>query len=250
MDTRNIKLRVAYDGTAYRGWQKTTVGPSIEGILQTNIEQVLQEKIDLQAASRTDAGVHAEGQIVNFFTKNLVDLKRFQHSLNCMLPKDVVILDITEAPSSFHPTLDCLGKKYCYSLCNTSIQWPQYRTYSWHYPDELAIPLMQEAAHNLIGTHDFSSFCNTKKNETYVNFIRTLSKIEIISLPQKRLIIIIKGTNFLYRMVRNIVGTLVLVGSQKITPEEIKAILASRDRKRAGVTAPAHGLCLQTIYYN
>ncbi len=242
---RNIRLTIAYDGTDYLGWQKTKEGPSIEADLEQALAQILQHPISLQAASRTDAGVHAEGQVVNFFTPRTADVGRLQKSLNGLLPDQLSILDIAEMPPEFHPTLDCKGKEYHYHLCIGPYQLPQYRRYSWHYTYPLDIPRMEQAASFLTGVHDFSAFtCEPQEDNE-----REVFSIEIEPLSPHRLQIRVSGNRFLYKMVRSIVGTLVYVGCGKTAPEQIPAILASKDRREAGVTAPAHGLMLQKVFY-
>ncbi len=246
----NIKLTVAYDGTNYLGWQKTGMGPSIEETLQVVLERILQEKIVLQAASRTDAGVHAEGQIVNFLTgKPSLPLQRLQISLNRLLPKDIAILGVELAEEGFHPTLDCLGKEYNYTLCYGRAQLPMHRLYSWHYPHRLDIAAMHAAALQLTGEHDFTAFCNFKRNHTYVHYVRNVHTIMVNELPGQRLCLCVQGNNFLYKMVRNLVGTIVYAGCGKIAVADIPAIIAAGKRPSAGVTAPAHGLCLKRVFY-
>lgn len=246
----NIKLIIAYDGTYYLGWQKTRMGPSIEETLERAISQVLQEKVALQAASRTDAGVHARGQVVNFFTdKKIPCFHRLQVSLNCLLPKDIAVMHAEQAADSFHPTLDCSSKEYHYSLCYGPAQLPHARLYSWHYPHCLSVDVMREASKVIVGKRDFSTFCNYKKNSDYHDYTREIFEINIEELPNSELMIKIRGTNFLYKMVRNIVGTLVYVGCGKIPEGELSEILSSKDRTRAGITAPAHGLYLYQVYY-
>jgi tRNA pseudouridine38-40 synthase len=247
---KNIKLTIAYDGQAYLGWQKTSTGPSIEATLQQVLEQILQHPVVLQAASRTDAGVHAKGQVVNFFTEDLKNsLKRFHASLNGLLPSDIVVLSVCEEHPDFHPTLNCIGKEYRYTICNAQAQLPQNRFYSWHYPYPLDIDKMLIAAKFLQGTHDFSTLCNFKKNSNYTDWIREVSEITITKMDDNQLQICVKGKNFLYKMVRNIVGTLAHVGRGLILPNSIPSLLNSQDRTQAGVTAPAHGLCLYRVYY-
>lgn len=247
---QNIKLIVAYDGTSYLGWQKTHSGPSIENELQQVLEQILQEKINLQAASRTDAGVHAHGQVVNFITsKEHLDLKRLIHSINSLLPRDIVVRDIVKMYSEFHPTLNCIGKEYHYMICNGSVQLPQYRAFSWHHPFSLKLSDMRAATQHLVGTKDFSALCNFQKNVSYNDYIRTISDIQIHELPDSRLQITVKGHNFLYKMVRNIAGLLVYAGAGRIGIETLPIILSSSDRTLAGITAPAHGLFLHEVFY-
>nr|Q6MDE3.1 RecName: Full=tRNA pseudouridine synthase A 2; AltName: Full=tRNA pseudouridine(38-40) synthase; AltName: Full=tRNA pseudouridylate synthase I 2; AltName: Full=tRNA-uridine isomerase I 2 [Candidatus Protochlamydia amoebophila UWE25] len=247
---QNIKLKIAYDGQAYFGWQKTPAGPSVEKTLQNSLEQILQHTISLQAASRTDKGVHARGQIVNFLTtKSITDLQKFILSLNSLLPTDLRILSAEKMPSTFHPTLNCVAKEYCYYICYDFVQLPEYRPYSWHCPFPLMLGKMTQAISVLIGEHDFSAFCNFKKNVNYTDYIRRVQAIHLEVLNHKRLCIRIKGNHFLYKMVRNIVGTLIYIGKGKLMVEDIPSILQSQDRKMAGVTAPAHGLFLQTVLY-
>ncbi|MBA3958004.1 MAG: tRNA pseudouridine(38-40) synthase TruA [Parachlamydiaceae bacterium] len=246
----NIKLLIAYDGAPYLGWQKNNVGPSVESTLQDILEQILQEKIQLQAASRTDAGVHARGQVVNFLPyKPLPDLSKLQHSLNSLLKGSIVVCSIERMPHDFHPTLDCIGKEYRYTICYGAIQMPQHRFYSWHYPERLNLQLMREAADLLKGTHDFSAFCNFKKNASYTDYVRTIHEIKIVELSENSLELHISGNHFLYKMVRNIVGTLAYVGNGKLLVDDVPQLLLTGDRTQAGVTAPAHGLTLHHILY-
>lgn len=247
---RNIKLIIAYDGTNYLGWQKTHTGPSIEEAVQKSLETILQESISLQAASRTDAGVHADNQVINFFIeKETLDLEKVKYRLNRVLPKDIIVKSIHEMPLTFHPTLDCKGKEYLYSICYDAVQMPHDRCYSWHYPRPLNIKNMQAAAIMMTGTHDFEAFCNSKKNGDYVDFIRTIYEISLVELPGKKLKIRVYGNNFLYKMVRNIAGSLLYIGDGRIALDTFPEIFAKRDRTLLGVTAPAHGLRLCNVLY-
>ncbi len=246
----NVKLTIAYDGTHYHGWQATPMGPSIEGTLRGVLEQILQETVALQAASRTDAGVHAVGQVVYFLTTHqFIDHYKFKHSLNCLLPKDIVVLESENAAPNFHPTLAAAGKEYHYALCTGSTQLPQMRQYSWHFPLALDIPLMREAANLLVGTRDFKAFCNIKKKECYSDHTCSLESIEIETIEPRRLQIKICGNRFLYKMMRNLVGTLAYVGCGKLKLAQIPEILEMKDRTQAGITAPAHGLTLFRVLF-
>jgi tRNA pseudouridine38-40 synthase len=246
----NIKIKLAYDGTAYLGWQKTKMGPSIEQTLQEKIEQILQHPVRLQAASRTDAGVHAVGQIINFkTTKESLDLKKLALSLNSLLPKDLCVLEAECVHEDFHATLDCRGKEYHYTVCYGHTQLPMHRLYSWHFPHALNLEEMKKAAKDLVGEHDFAAFCNAKKSETYKDTIRHVKAIEIEEIADQRLLFKISGNHFLYKMVRNLVGTLIHIGCGKLKSQEITSILASGDRRQAGVTAPASGLALRHVFY-
>lgn len=244
----NIKLVVAYDGTNYFGWQKNNAGPSIEEEFEKVLSQILQRKIVLQAASRTDRGVHAAGQVLNFFLPEPPSLK-LQHSLNALLPSDIRVLTLEETEFAFHPTLDVKSKTYRYEICYHPIQLPQERFYSWHYPVSLNLHEMRKAAQMLIGTHDFTTFCNQKKNETYKDHVRTIEELLITPQENERLSITISAPHFLYKMVRNFIGTLVYVGAGKLTSDNIQEIINQKNRVLAGMTAPAHGLTLQMIRY-
>lgn len=246
---KNIALKLAYDGSDFFGWQKTTLGPSIEGTLQTRLEQIVQEPLVLQAASRTDRGVHAEGQWVNFFTTKPLLLDELRKSLNALLPPAIRILSIHEVPLLFHPTLHAQKKEYHYTVSYGPTQMPHQRFFSWHVPQQLNLQTMQLASLHFLGEHDFASFCNFRKNLNYQNTIRCIEELEIVSLQETHLTFAVTGNQFLYKMVRNIVGTLIDVGRGRILLEALPAILRARRRSEAGVTAPPQGLTLKKIYY-
>lgn len=236
---KNLKLTIAYEGTSFLGWQKTRMGPSIEEELEKTLSQILQHPVNLQAASRTDAGVHAEGQVVNFFTDSALELPRLQKSLNGLLPKDISVLHIEQEKEDFHPTLDCTAKEYHYHFCLGSTQLPFRRRFSWHYSYPVDLEAMRCEAKALVGKHDFSAFTNEKEEDC----VREIFDIEIF--PDT---IRVVGNRFLYKMVRNIVGTLIYIGSCKLA--NLAEIIESKDRTRAGMTAPAHGLILKRVIYN
>lgn len=247
---KNIKLKLAYDGSSFLGWQETKEGPSIEEELKKALFSLLQENVLLQAASRTDQGVHAEGQIAQFFLRHSnFTLPKLLHGLNSLLPKEIRVLEAVEMSLSFHPTLDARGKKYSYDLCLGPIQLPFHRNRSWHIHTPCNLEKMKEAALLFQGSHDFSSFCNARKNMNTLDKIRDIFSIEWIELPQNRIKIIIQGSHFLYKMVRNIVGTLVYVGIGKIKIEDLKSIIEAKKRSLSGVTAPAKGLTLAEVFY-
>ena len=245
----NIRLKLAYDGTHYLGWQKTPTGPSIEEALQKVLEKVLQEPVQLQAASRTDAGVHARGQVVNFFSKQEnLNLYKLYAALNGLLPRDIAVLAIDKVKACFHPTLDCVGKEYHYCISLGPVCLPEYQNTSWHFPYSLDLSRINGAVNHFIGVHDFAAFCNVKKNEGYETTVREVKSI-VIEVVGNLLTIKITGNHFLYKMVRNIVGTLVWVGAGKLEVEDVAKILQSKDRTLAGVTAPAHGLTLAEVFF-
>jgi tRNA pseudouridine38-40 synthase len=245
----NVKLTLAYDGTSYQGWQRGSSGKSIEEVLETILLQICQHPINLQAASRTDAGVHAQGQVVNFFTLKKLNLSQFLWSLNQLLPKDLAVTEVAIAGDSFHPTLEAISKEYHYFICNTLYQLPHHRLYSWHVYQPLNFQAIGEAMALLCGRHDFSSFCNQHESNKYVDYIREIILFERIELPHNRYCFVIKGNNFLYRMVRNLMGTLIDIGRGKIEVEALPELIMKRDRKSAGVSAPAHGLFLHKVNY-
>ena len=245
---KNIKLHLSYDGSRYHGWQKTSEGPSIEETLETALIKILQHPISLQAASRTDAGVHAEDQVVNFYTdKHPLNLERLHKSLNQLLPKDIKINTFTLTEDTFHPTLDSIAKEYHYHITTHPCLSPFKRHFFWHFPKQLDLELMNQAATFLLGKQDFQAFTNFRK-PPYKDTIREIFSIQFIQ-DKEDLCIQIKGNSFLYKMVRNIVGTLCYIGCHKIALQELPAILEGKKRKHAGITAPASGLVLKRIYY-
>lgn len=244
-----LKLRVAYEGTRYLGWQLNGSFPTIELELSKAFLQIFQKPIPLLAASRTDRGVHAEGQIVSANVPSSLSLDKLKAGLNALLPYDIVVRDVEVASEDFHPTLLAKSKTYRYEICYGSHQLPRNRLFSWHFPYPLSFEAMEHAASCLIGTHDFKSFCNQKENESYEHHIRTLESIKIHPLSLSRLQIEVKGPKFLYKMVRNLAGTLAYVGVGKISPDSIPHILQAKSRPEAGVTAPAHGLTLFEVEF-
>lgn len=245
----NLTLTVAYDGSVYYGWQKTSMGPSIEEALEKVLEQILQHKVVLQAASRTDRGVHARGQVVNFFTDRRVELKKLFLQINALLPKDIRVLRVSKCHPSFHPTLNALEKTYEYRLSTSPFQSPFDRLYAWHFHKPLDLALMQEAALLLEGTHDFRGFTNQREGPSYKNSIRTIHKVSL-SQEGENLKIAVTGKHFMYKMVRNLVGTLVFIGCKKLPIHVIHEVFSNKKRAHAGMTAPAHGLTLMHINYD
>ncbi len=232
------KALLTYDGTRYFGWQKTITGPSIQEQMEKAITQITGEKVLPEAASRTDRGVHAKGQVIQFGLKAQLDPHRLLRGLNAVLPNDIRVLELT--PRDFHPTLDARGKEYHYRMCLDPVQEPMEQLYSWHFPYPLDREKISFAAKDLIGTHDFTAFAN----EAEKNPICTLESVIFTENFFQ-----IRGDRFLYKMVRNIVGTLTYIGCGKLPTNSIPGILASRDRKMGGITAPAHGLYLHQVFY-
>lgn len=244
-----LKLIIRYDGQAYFGWQKTKMGPSVEETLEHCLSTLLKEPISLTAASRTDRGVHAKGQVVSCSVEKPVNLNSLKKSLNGMLPYDIVVNHLSIEVDSFHATGDAQSKLYSYLVCGSAVQTPQNRYTSWHFHRELDLKLMRAAAADFIGTHDFRAFCNAKKNEPYESTIRTINSITIEELDDRRYLFLIEGNHFLYKMVRTLVGTLCYVGCGKLLKEDVSRILDVGSRVDAGMTAPAHGLTLEKVSF-
>ncbi len=231
------------------GWQKTKAGPSIEQTLEETLERILQEPITLQAASRTDRGVHARGQCLNFLTTKTIDLERLISSLNALLPFSIRVIDGRKMPLDFHPTLQVERKEYHYEISLGKIQLPQERFFSWHLPYPLDLEQMKKASTLFLGRHDFASFCNKRRQLNYTDTMRHIDMIEIETIHTGNLRLMIRGNHFLYKMVRNIVGTLVYVGRGKLSLETLTLLFSHPSRIEAGMTAPAHGLTLHAIDY-
>ena len=247
----HIVVLVAYDGTSYFGWQKTCHGPSIEGELERVIRQIFQQPITLQAASRTDRGVHAAGQVVDFFiSKNVMDYRRLTISLNQLLPPDIRCLKVASAPHHFHPTLDVLRKRYRYLISTGPVQLPIHRFTHWHVHGSFNRDLLTQSASLLLGTHDCRGLCNRRADLDEENTVRTIFSINIEEDEQQQTMsICIEADHFLYKMARNIVGTMMWVAQGRIPLSAISEALITRKRAFAGVTAPAHGLCLDHVFY-
>lgn len=245
----NIKLIIAYDGSNLFGWQKTQAGPSVEEALEKALKTVLRHPVNLQAASRTDRGVHAWGQVVNFFADTPLNLPKLVYSLNCIMQEDIRILSGQIAPDNFHPTLDVVAKEYHYFISQEEVELPFKRLYSWHCPSLESIDAMREAAPLFIGKKDFSGFSNTCKESDGKDPVKNLMEIRIEE-SNGEILIAIRADHFLYKMARNIVGTLAYIGMGKLKAKDIEEVFLTGDRKRAGITAPAKGLFLSQVFYS
>lgn len=240
-----FKLQLAYDGTGYIGWQENGMGPSIEGALSQVLKKLCKGPFTLEAASRTDAGVHATGQIVSLACDSLRCCKeRLQISLNQLLPAPIRLVAVEEVEERFHPSLDAIGKEYHYSLSLGPYQLPHERFTAWHCRAPLNFDAMEKAAAELIGERDFAPFCNEGHN--HKTTVRHLKRVELIQLGSRGLRIELEADRFLFRMARNLVGTLVWIGRGRLTIEEV---VNARRRQETGPTAPAHGLTLVRIDY-
>lgn len=243
---RNIALILAYDGSNYHGWQCQPNVVTVQGIFTKTVEKILDHPVKIYAGGRTDTGVHALGQVVNFHTEKTINLRSLEKGLNSLLPWDIRVKDTREAEPSFHARYSAKAKTYVYCIHNTTYSSPFLERYAWHIHYALNVPTMNEAAKTILGEHDFSAF--KKKDEVYSSTIR-----EIFRSGVKRqgdmIYFVIEAQGFLRYMVRNILGTVVLVGAGKLTAEDFSTILASKEREKAGPTAPSKGLFLRKIKY-
>lgn len=250
---RTFKLIVAYDGTHYAGWQRQPDRPTIQGEIENALASVLgQARCHVRASSRTDAGVHAIGQVVVFRSQTWkANADRLPLALSCFLPRDIVVRSATEVPTSFHLLSDCIGKRYRYRIYSSRIADPLDARFHWWIKRPLDVDNMRIAADYLMGTHDFASLETSGSPRT--STIRTIRAIDIDQQEARdgqQLTIEIEADGFLYNMVRNIVGTLVQVGIGRQNPSWVNDVLASKDRKQAGQTAPPQGLHLLEIYFH
>ena len=243
---KRVKLTVAYDGTNYCGWQVQPNGITIESELNKHLSELLKEEIHVIGASRTDAGVHAKGNVAVFDTSARMPAEKISYALNTRLPEEIRIQETCEVAADFHPRFRKTVKTYEYKICNRRFPDPCTRLYSLFYYWDLDTEKMRQAAQYLVGTHDFTSFCTNKPEVT--DRVRTIYSLDVLQ-DGEMITIRVCGNGFLYNMVRIITGTLLRVGSGMIKPEEIPAILDAKDRSRAGETARPHGLTLVKIEY-
>ncbi len=254
---RKIRLLIEYDGTDYHGWQIQKKGMTVQGILEERILIITGENTRVVGAGRTDAGVHALGQVAAFRTDSGLDIHTFKKALNANLPGDIRILDITEVDDSFNPRDDAVRKSYLYVIQNEKKSSVFVRRYSALVKQKLDLPSMVTASQSLIGRHNFSSFMGTGSSvkislrEIFSLTVEQLEKIDFMTtrLNGNFIRIHVEADGFLRHMVRNIVGTLIETGRGRIEPAKIKVILESHDRTLAGPTAPANGLFLEKIVY-
>ena len=242
-----VKLVVAYDGTKYCGWQVQPNGITIEAVLNKELTALFHKPITVIGASRTDSGVHAEGNVAVFDVDTLIPADKIAYALNVSLPEDIVIQSSVEVPEDFHPRYAKTRKTYEYRILNTQMPMPVRRldTYFYHY--DLNLEVMQEAAKILIGEHDFTSFASIHSQTK--SFVRTIYDVKVLQDKNHVIVLRISGNGFLYHMVRIIAGTLIQVGSGRIESEKMEQILQAKNRAAAGPTAPPQGLTLMEIQY-
>lgn len=243
----NFKLTIEYDGSAYHGWQRQPNGPSIQSAIETALKRMTRQSIVLIGSGRTDAGVHALGQIANFTCDTRIEPMEFQKGLNSMLADDIVIRECRQVPIEFHSRFDATSKLYRYHILNRPLPSAIGRQYAWWIRRPLDPSAMRTAAQHLLGTHAFKAFegAGSPRSTT----VRRIMRADLNHDPDGRIQFSVQADGFLRYMVRNMVGSLVAVGRNDLTPDHFKAILASQDRNQAAATAPPHGLFLVQVNY-
>ncbi len=245
-DMPRLKLTLEYEGTAYVGWQRQLNGPSVQEVVERALGELLSTPVSTEAASRTDAGVHALGQVVAFMAPRTLPLTAYLRGLSALLPEDVSVVGAAEVAEDFDPRRDSLGKRYRYRISNRSVRSPLRRRTHWELFAPLDVAAMEEAARPLLGTHDFSAFraanCEAPTTQRTLRELALVSSLDVVQFE-------VEGTAFLKHMVRNMVGTLVEVGRGRRPVSWVAEVLASRDRTQAGPTAPPQGLLLVEVRY-
>jgi tRNA pseudouridine38-40 synthase len=243
---RTLKLVLEYDGFDYCGWQLQAEAPTLQGVIEAALEKIFGERVRIHGAGRTDAKVHALGQVASFRCPSAIPTSALQRALNSLLPRDVVVHEVQDVPADFQARFSALGKVYVYRILNRPIRAPSRLRYAWHIPQVLDLPAVALAAPCLQGTHDFKSFQATGSEVKTTE--RTLMELTA-TREGDEIVISCTANGFLRHMVRNIVGTLVEVGRGARPPADVKRILDGRDRQLAGATAPPQGLCLVRVMY-
>jgi tRNA pseudouridine38-40 synthase len=258
--SRTLKLTVSYDGTRFVGWQRQAEGESIQGLLEEALARFEGGPVSVQGAGRTDAGVHALGQVASAEVTCRHTTDALTRGLNACLPLDVRVVDVQDVPPGFHARFSARSKTYRYVIRNAPIVSPFERAYVWHIPEKLDVHAMRAAAERLVGTHDFSSFQST--GSEIVSAVRTVTRSEVRLWPGSRsmlpmvtedptlVVYDVSANGFLRHMVRTIVGTLADVGRGRRTANSVTTLVASGERAHAGPTAPPHGLFLVCVDYD
>lgn len=245
---RNIKLVIAYNGSAYHGWQRQADGiDTVQQRVEESAAKVIGHPVVVSGSGRTDAGVHAAGQVANFYTGNLsIPLRGLRRAMNSHLPRDIAIRSADVVAEDFHASRSAVAKTYRYRIYVAPVRPVQLCGQVWHYWRSLEADRMKAAADRLVGEYDFRGFATSA--EVRENTVRTIYRCEVAQADSE-IIVLVTGSGFLYNMVRNIVGTLVEIGRQRWPAERIDEILTSRDRRNAGPTAPPDGLSLMSVKY-
>lgn len=247
-NTKNIAVRIQYDGTNYHGWQWQENAVTVQSTVEDALSRTLGSPVKVTGCSRTDSGVHALDYILNFKTETSIPTDRLPYALNYRLPRDITAINAWEADDGFNSRFSVKGKRYIYQIWNSAFKNPFLDRYSWHYPYKLNLDKMQEAAKHFVGKHDFAGFMASGGQQTTT--VRTIRVCSAETDPTEPglITVSVEADAFLYNMVRIIVGTLTDVGCGKILPSDIPDIIKSADRVNGGVTAPPQGLFLKKVY--
>ena len=240
-----VRVGLAYVGTGFRGWARNAGQRTVEGVVSDALGRVLGRLPKISVAGRTDAGVHARGQVASFVAKDDVDLERLQRSVNRMLAPEIVAWEVRRATEGFDARFSATAREYRYRIGTGAWPDPFEARFVWHRPGALAVPSMREAARPLLGEHDFASFCRRPQSG---GTVRRLERLSIVRAGD-RVEISARANAFLHQMVRTLVGTLLAVGDGRVETGRVREILAARDRGRTPQMAPAHGLTLERVIY-
>jgi tRNA pseudouridine38-40 synthase len=244
---RNIKLVLEYDGSGYHGWQRQAGSLSIQEVIESRLGVMLGKRVGIRASGRTDAGVHAKGQVVNFHARTRLTPEEILRGLNSLLPGDIVVLSAEEVGEDFHARFSAVSKVYEYHVLNSPVPSALLRNYAWHVRRPLSVEPMKECLERIRGRNDFSAFMATGSGASSTE--RNMLRAELVRLRSDRLKFTYEANGFLRHMVRNLTGTIVEVGKGKWTSGDFERIIRSGDRKQAGMTAPGHGLYLISVNY-
>jgi len=246
---RNFKLILEYDGTHFCGWQTQALGlRTIQNHLEENLEKIFKKKVHCQASGRTDQGVHALAQVAHFKVDTKIKASLIHKALNSFLDRDLSVVKCQEVPLDFHAQKNVKSKTYRYTILNRSYPSALWRDRAYFYPNELNVSAMRKATAYLKGTHDFRSFQSAAQRSRIKNTVRTITGLSVVK-EADLIHISITSNGFLYKMVRNITGALIAVGSGRVTPDSILKLLKSKERILAPRTAPSYGLCLMSVRY-
>lgn len=243
---RNLLMTIQYDGSAYHGWQVQSNALTVQEVFQNAVEKVFKSRLDVKGCSRTDSGVHANMYCVSLMTDMNIDCIGALRAMNTVLPPDIAVIDCCEVASDFHPRYSCKSKEYIYKIYNGSIRNPFLQKYAFHYRYPLDTELMEREAQAFLGEHDFSGFCSARSD--IKDTVRCVKKVSV-KRDGDMVLFTVEADGFLYNMVRIMVGTLLFVNEGKIKPGELKDVIESKDRSRAGKTAPPQGLYLNRVIY-
>lgn len=247
---RRFRVRLEYDGTDFAGWQLQPDARTVQAVVEDALQEITGEQRRFVPAGRTDAGVHARGQVAHFDAETGLEPPALERALNAVLPRDVAVLAVDVVGERFHARHDAASKLYAYRILNRPMPSPLNARFTWHLRSPLEVPAMAAAARLVLGTHDFSAFRGAPGGPPEdENPRRSLERLDVVRQADE-VRIEAEGRSFLRHMVRNLVGTLVEIGQGRRPPDDMAKVLDSRDRANAGPTAPAHGLCLERVLYD